>query len=167
MSNINYSKHSKVVKYGNYTEINTSPGEIETNVIKSIDVETFYNLYLKLNNVIGVRRVGADIVETKLSSAPTQLLLHIMMKDDTFTIVFRNKDASLIKLGEELGKSASSIYANIAKLRKTGHIVRDEDNLFVLNKELRDLVKMTREHVRTGQPLKFDFLFKFCVAEKE
>lgn len=166
MSNINYSKNSKVVKYGNYTEEYIGPGEIETTVLRSINIDTFYRLYLKLNNVIGVRRQGSKIIETKLPDTPIELLIHLMKKDGDFTIVFRNKDATLVKLGEELGKSASSIYATLSKLRKAGYIIKDEDNLFVLNSELRDLIKLTRKVINEGEPLKFDFLFKFCVTER-
>ena len=150
MSNINYSKNSKVVKYGNYTEEYIGPGEIETTVLRSIDIDTFYRLYLKLNNVIGVRRQGSKIIETKLPDTPIELLIHLMKKNGDFTIVFRNKDATLVKLG---------------KLRKAGYIIKDEDNLFVLNNELRDLIKLTRKVISEGEPLKFDFLFKFCVTE--
>ena len=71
----------------------------------------------------------------------------------------------LVKLGKELGKSAASIYGTLSKLRNAGYILKDEDNLLVLNRELSDLVTDTRKYLDAGEPLKFDFLFKFCVLD--
>ena len=174
MSNVNYNKHNenvnrshKVVRYGKYTEEYDDQGGLTTNIIKSVDVGVFYRLYLELNNVIGSRRQGNNIVDISLSNAPIELLVYLMCKDDDFTIVFRNKDATLIKLGEELNKTPSSIYANLSKLRKAGYIIKDEDNLFILNKELRDLITNSRLLLNNDEPLKFDFLFKFCVTNKK
>lgn len=170
MSNINYTKiretiaqSCKIVRYGKYTEEYLGPGEVKTEVSKSISIESFYKLYLELNNIIGYRRKGADIVDMRLAPTPIDLLIHLMMKGDDYTIVFRNKDATLIKLGKELNKSPASIYSTLTKLRNAGYILKDEDNLLILNKELRDLILIVREQTEKGEPLKFDFLFKFCV----
>jgi len=172
MSNINYSKLNenintscKIVRYGKYQETYIGPGEVSTEVTKSISIESFFKLYLELNNVIGYRRMGSDIVDMRLSPAPIDLLIHLMMKDKDYTIVFRNKDATLVKLGKELGKSAASIYATLSKLRNAGYVLKDEDNLLVLNHELSDLITDTRKYTDSGEPLKFDFLFKFCVLD--
>lgn len=174
MSNINYNKLNehintscKIVRYGKYTEEYIGPGEVKTNVVKSISTEAFFKLYLELNNVIGYRRKGSDIVDMRLPNTPINLLIHLMMKDDDYTIVFRNKDATLIKLGKELGKSPSSIYATLSKLRNAGYVLKDEDNLLVLNTELRDLISIVRDQTEKQEPLKFDFLFKFCVQDTE
>lgn len=166
MSNVKYRKTSKTVNYGKYEEVENNEGYIVPKVIKSIDLHTFYTLYIKLNNVIGTRRMGEEEIETTLAPAPIELLVHLMMKDENFTIVFRNKDASLINLGKELNKTASSIYATLSKLRKTGYIIVDEDSMFILNHELRDLVSMVRKHIRDGKPLLFDYIFKFCIENK-
>lgn len=174
MGNINYdqreqsiTRHSKIVRYGKYDEFYDESGELQTKVHKSIGLSTFYRLYLELNNVIGSRLKGNETVSIELSDNPIELLIHLMMKDSNFTLVFRNKDATLIKLADELNKSPSSIYGTLGKLRKSGYIILDEDNLLTLNKELTDLVKMTRKYVADGKPLKFDFLFKFCVTNKD
>ncbi len=166
MSNINYSKHSKTVQYGKYTKEYVGPGESKTNVIKSINKATFYKLFISLNNVIGVRQLGAEIIETRLSPAPLELLIHLLNKDEDFTIIFRNKKAVMKQLADELGKSPSSIYGTIAKLRETGYIIKDEDNLLTLNKELRDLKKGVEYCLSRRQPLTFDFIFKFCVVHE-
>jgi len=172
MSNINYnmrnqdvSLNSKIVRYGRYEESRNEFGETITKVIKSISPATFYKLYIELNNVIGSRRMGSEIISTELPDTPIELLVHIMLKDDDFTLVFRNKDATLVKLATEIGKTTSSVYGTLSKLRKAGYIVKDEDNLLTLNDDLRDLVKITKKHIADGKPLKFDFLFKFCVAD--
>lgn len=174
MSNVKYDQRnqnisllSKIVRYGKYEEGFDDNDMPVTNITKSIDVATFYKLYLELNNVIGSRRLGGEIISTVLSPVPLNLLVHIMMKDEYYTIVFRNKDATLIKLGEELGKTTSSVYGNLSKLRETGYIIRDEDNLLVLNKELTDLKKLVRAKTQNGEALKLDFLFKFCVTDKD
>jgi hypothetical protein len=171
MSNAKYNsrdellaKSSKIVRYGKYTELPDEDGYPITKVIKSIDKATFYKLYLELNNVIGLRQQGEQVIDTVLPPVPLELLVHLMLKNSDFTIVFRNKDATLVKLGEELGKTASSVYSNLSKLRKTGYIIKDEDNLLVLNKELKDLIKFVDTATRGGKALKFDFLFKFCVT---
>jgi biotin operon repressor len=167
MGNITYKKSGKRVKYGDCEETFDINGDTKINVTRTIDPATFYHLYIKLNNVIGVRMVSNKAVETVLAPAPIELLVHLMMKDDNFTVVFRNKDASLIKLGQELGKSPSSIYATLSRLRKTGYIITDEDNIFTLNKELQDLVNMTRQYMKSGKPLVFNYLFEFYVDDKE
>jgi len=174
MSNINYSKNNenintscKIVRYGKYQETYNGPGDITTKVIKSISIEAFFRLYLELNNVIGYRRMGSEIVDMRLAKTPIDLLIHLMMKDRDYTIVFRNKDATLVKLGKELGKSASSIYATLSKLRHAGYVIKDEDNLLVLNQELTDLITDARKYTDTDEPLKFDFLFKFCVLDPQ
>lgn len=172
MSNIKYDKQNesiskccKIVRYGKYNYEKNDDGDIQMNVIKSIDEYTFYKIYLELNNVIGWKNQGGEVINTHISGAPIELLVHIMMKGSDYTLVFRNKDARLIELGKEIDKSTSSIYASIGKLRKAGYIVKDEDSLLVLNKELRDLVINTKKYLESGQPLPFDFLFKFCVTE--
>ena len=103
----------------------------------------------------------------RLPPTPIELLVHLMMKDQDHTIVFRNKDATLEKLGVELNKSTSSIYSTLNKLRKAGYIQKDEDNLLILNDELRDLIKNTENHLVNQIPLTFDYLFSFCVESKE
>ena len=153
MSELSYRNNKKIVRYGKYTRENTGPGEHEINVIRSINKETFYRTFISLNNVIGVRRSGAKIIETRLSPAPTELLIHILNKDDSFTMAFRNKDAIMKNLGVELGKTPSSVYANIGKLRDAGYLIKDEDNLFVLNHELRDIKKLVEQAIKNEKPL--------------
>lgn len=171
MSNVKYdsrdetlARSSKIVRYGKYEEVPDMDGYPVTKVLKSIDRATFYKLYIELNNVIGLRQQGNDIIDTVLSAVPRDLLVHLMLKDKDFTLVFRNKDATLVKLGEELGKTTSSVYSNLSRLRKTGYVIKDEDNLLILNKELRDLIKFVDTTIESGNPLKFDYLFKFCVT---
>lgn len=160
------SRLCKIVRYGRYEEIEED-NVIKTKVIKSIPVDSFYKLYLELNNVIEYRRKENEVINIKLSNTQIELLVHLMMKDNDFTIVFRNKDATLVKLGEELGKTVSSIYATLSKLRSTGYVMKDEDNLLVLNKELTDLIKSVSISKDKGEPLKFDYLFKCCVEDKD
>lgn len=166
MSNTNYNKSQKIIKYGKYTE-EIEDGQVKTTVIKSISVDVFYKLYIELNNVIGYRRSGVEIIDMRLPPTPIELLVHLMMKDEDHTIVFRNKDATLERLGVELNKSTSSIYSTLNKLRKAGYIQKDEDNLLILNDELRDLIKNTENHLSKHVPLTFDYLFSFCVESKE
>lgn len=172
MGNINYdqrhqsiTQHSKIVRYGKYEETQNEFGEVETKVIKSISPASFYKLYIELNNVVGSRVQGGETISTELPDTPIELLVHIMLKDDDFTLVFRNKDATLVKLANEINKTPSSVYSTLSKLRKAGYIIKDEDNLLTLNQELHDLVKMTKYYLRAGKPLKFDFLFKFCITD--
>lgn len=174
MSGINYDQRnqsvslsSKIVRYGKYREVEDENGFIKPEVVTSIDIATFYRLYLELNNVIGSKQSENKIVSTVLSPVPLDLLVHLMMKDEYYTIVFRNKDATLVKLGAEIGKTSSSVYSNLSKLRETGYVVKDEDNLLVLSKELSDLRKLVKFKTQNGEPLTFDFLFKFCVTNKD
>jgi len=159
------SQACKLVRYGryNYTE---EDSEIKMNVIKSIDEYSFYKIYLELNNVIGVKHHNGEIIKTYISEVPAELLIHIMLKGNDYTLVFRNKDAKLIKLGKEINKSSSSVYASLGKLRKAGYLIKDEDNLLVLNDELSGLVRNTKSILSSGNALPFDFVFKFCVTEK-
>tara|TARA_R100000951_G_scaffold116715_1_gene130047 strand:+ start:3071 stop:3571 length:501 start_codon:yes stop_codon:yes gene_type:complete len=165
MSELSYRNNKKIVRYGKYETEYTGPGKPEIKVLHSINKETFYRTFISLNNVIGVRRSGVKIIETKLSPAPTELLIHILNKDDDFTMAFRNKDAVMKKLGEELGKTPSSVYANIGKLRDAGYLIKDEDSLFVLNNELRDIRKLVIQAIENKKPLTFDFIFKFCMVD--
>lgn len=172
MSNIKYdkqnesiSKSCKIVRYGKYTYEQDEEKDWKINVIKSIDEQTFYRIYLELNNVIGWKNYGGKVTNIQLTSAPIDLLSHIMMKGVGYTLVFRNKDARLVELGKEINKSTSSVYASLGKLRKAGYIIKDEDNLLTLNKELTDLVVNTKKHIDSEVPLTFDFLFKFCVTD--
>lgn len=166
MSELSYRNNKKIVRYGRYERKYTGPGEQSINVVKSINKETFYRTFISLNNVIGVRRSGVKIIETKLSPAPTELLIHILNKNDDFTMAFRNKDAIMKKLGTELGKTPSSVYANVGKLREAGYLIKDEDNLFVLNHELRDIKKLVEQAIKNEKPLTFDFIFKFCMVDE-
>jgi len=159
------SQDCKIVRYGRYT-YSEDDSELKMNVVKSIDEYTFYKIYLELNNIIGVKHHNGDIIKTHISDAPAELLIHLMLKGSDYTLVFRNKDAKLIKLGKEINKSSSSVYASLGKLRKAGYLIKDEDNLLVLNDELSYLVKNTKSIIKSGKALPFDFVFKFCVTDK-
>ena len=89
MSGVKYSDLSKVIRYGKYVEEFTESGDIETKVVRSIDIDMFYRMYIKLNNVIGVRRMGAEIIDTKLTGTHVDLLVHLMKKPSDFSILTR------------------------------------------------------------------------------
>lgn len=167
MKGINYddkefiSKDSKVVRYGKYIH-KEEDGEIK--IVKTIDELTFYKIYLKLNNVIQWKSVNGKLIDMKISDAPIELMSHIMAKSLDFTLLYRNKDGTLTELSEEIGKSVNSIYASMNRLRKAGYLVKDEDDFFVPNDELRYVMKKAKKSIEDKGYLAFDFLFKFCVS---
>ena len=168
MNGIDYDKsleyinrNSKVVRYGKYTEdIDDETNQLETNVITSINENTFYTIYLQLNNVIRYKSKGTEVIDFKISDTPIQLLTHLMCKGTDSTIIYRNKDKKNIELAKELDRTPSSILTSISKLKKAGYLNVSEDRILVLNEELTDLVNKTKLHIKLNEPLKFDFLFK-------
>lgn len=165
MKGVNYnkrvllSKMNKSIKYGKYDE--DEKGNITP--ITTIPEFMFYKIYLELNNVIGYREVNGEVVDIKISDAPIELMAHIMTKDLDYTLLYRNKDSKLSDLGKELNRSANSIYASINKLRESFYLVKNEDNLFVPNDELRYVMTKTKEAIAKDGYLSFDYLFRFCV----
>ena len=165
MKGINYnkkvvlSKMNKSIKYGKYEEDDN--GKI--NVISTVPEFMFYKIYLELNNVIGFREISGDVVDVKISEAPVELMAHIMTKDLDYTLIYRNKDSKLIELGKELNRSPNSIYASINRLRATYYLIKNEDNLFVPNDELRYVMSKTKEAIKKDGYLTFDYLFRFCI----
>jgi hypothetical protein len=165
MKGINYnkkvvlSKMNKSIKYGKYEE--DENGKI--NVISTVPEFMFYKIYLELNNVIGFREISGDVVDVKISEAPVELMAHIMTKDLDYTLIYRNKDSKLIELGKELNRSPNSIYASINRLRATYYLIKNEDNLFVPNDELRYVMSKTKEAIKKDGYLTFDYLFRFCI----
>jgi hypothetical protein len=165
MKGINYdkkvilSKMNKSIKYGKYEE--DENGKI--NVISTVPEFMFYKIYLELNNVIGFREISGDIVDVKISEAPVELMAHIMTKNLDYTLIYRNKDSKLIELGKELNRSPNSIYASINRLRATYYLIKNEDNLFVPNDELRYVMSKTKEAIKKDGYLTFDYLFRFCI----
>ena len=165
MKGINYdkkvilSKMNKSIKYGKYEE--DENGKIK--VISTVPEFMFYKIYLELNNVIGFREISGDVVDVKISEAPVELMAHIMTKDLDYTLIYRNKDSKLIELGKELNRSPNSVYASINRLRATYYLIKNEDNLFVPNDELRYVMSKTKEAIKKDGYLTFDYLFRFCI----
>lgn len=153
------ARECKIVRYGNYRE--EADGTIIP--IKSIDESTFYKIYLELNNVIGTKRVNGENIDIKISDAPIELMAHIMSKDLDYTLVYRNKNNKLHDLGKELDRSANSVYASMTRLRKANYLIKNEDDLFVPNDELKYVMKKTKESINKNGHLAFDFLFKFFI----
>ena len=149
MKGVNYDKRIKLtklnksIKYGKYEE--DDDGKL--NVISTIPEFMFYKIYLELNNVIGFREVNGEMVDIKISEAPVELMAHIMTKDLDYTLIYRNKDSKLIDLGKELDRSPNSIYASINRLRSSYYLIKNEDNLFVPNDELRYIMTKTKEAI--------------------
>ena len=149
MKGVNYDKRIKLtklnksIKYGKYEE--NDDGKL--NVISTIPEFMFYKIYLELNNVIGFREVNGEMVDIKISEAPVELMAHIMTKDLDYTLIYRNKDSKLIDLGKELDRSPNSIYASINRLRSSYYLIKNEDNLFVPNDELRYIMTKTKEAI--------------------
>jgi len=173
MKGINYdkkesiSRNCKIVRYGKYVETTDD----ETNqpiieVLSSIDEFTFYKIYLELNNVIRYKNVNGKLIDFRMSEAPIELMAHIMTKSLDYTIIYRNKDAKLIELADEIDRTPSSIYASMNKLRKSHYLIKNEDKQFVSNNELQDLMKKTKECIENNEALTFDFLFKFCMYDR-
>jgi predicted DNA-binding protein YlxM (UPF0122 family) len=90
-------------------------------------------------------------------------MAHIMTKDLDYTLIYRNKDSKLIELGKELNRSPNSVYASINRLRATYYLIKNEDNLFVPNDELRYVMTKTKEAIKKDGYLTFDYLFRFCI----
>lgn len=157
------AKNCKFVKYGSYTTTVDEDDNPITKPIKTIDEFTFYKIYLELNNVIRWGMSDGEIIDMKTSEAPIELLAHIMTKDEDYTLLYRNKDSKLSDLGKELERSDNSIYASINRLRKAAYLIKNEDNFFIPNKELRDLTKQTKNAIKVNGFLSFDYLFKFCI----
>lgn len=170
MKGINYDDprervdlNSKVVRYGKSVTQIDELGATTTTSITAIDEQTFYKIYLQLNNVIKWKRTPNGMIDMSLSDTPIELLSHLMMKDENFTLLYRSKDNKLTEMGEELGKTSQSVYTSISKLRKAEYIVKNEDNLFVPNDELRQLMRKVKTQIKENGHVTFDFLFKFCV----
>jgi predicted transcriptional regulator len=150
MKGINYdkkvilSKMNKSIKYGKYEE--DENGKIK--VISTVPEFMFYKIYLELNNVIGFREISGDVVDVKILD---------------YTLIYRNKDSKLIELGKELNRSPNSVYASINRLRATYYLIKNEDNLFVPNDELRYVMTKTKEAIKKDGYLTFDYLFRFCI----
>lgn len=165
MKGVNYdkrvllSKMNKSIKYGKYEE--DDKGKVTP--ISTIPEFMFYKIYLELNNVIGFREVGGEVVDIKISDAPLELMAHLMTKDLDYTLIYRNKDSKLIDLGKELDRSPNSVYASVSRLRDTFYLIKNEDSLFVPNDELRYIMTKTKEAIKKNGYLTFDYLFRFCV----
>lgn len=153
------AKECKIIRYGNYTE------DKDSNIkpIKTITESLFYQMYLELNNVIRWKKVNDELIDMRISEAPVELMAHIMSKDLDYTLIYRNKNNKLNELGDELNRTSNSIYASVARLRKAGYLVKNEDDLFVPNDELKFVMKKTKEAFKKDGFFAFDFLFKFCV----
>lgn len=165
MKGVNYDKRvlltkmNKSIKYGKFEEDDKG----NTNIISTIPEFMFYKIYLELNNVIAFREISGEMIDVRISEAPVELMAHIMTKDLNYTLIYRNKDSKLIDLGKDLDRSSNSIYASINRLRASYYLIKNEDNLFVPNDELRYVMIKTKEAIKKNGYLTFDYLFRFCV----
>ena len=155
---INLSKINKTARYGKYDN---------DNVYSTISEEMFYRPYLELNNIIRYRKVGKEVLDFKLSAAPIELMSYLLARPEEETLIYRGKNDKLQEIAKALNRSKDSVYTNMSKLMKAGYLIRTEDSVYDFNQELRDLRKLVKSHIRREIPLKFDFLFKFCVYERQ
>lgn len=170
MSGIKHNKREpllincKVAKYGSYEIIEQLDNlVVNTKPIKTIDEASFYKTYLELNNVIRYKYVNGKLLDMMITDAPLELMAHLMAKDSSYTLVFRNKDAKLAVIAEELDKTVNSVYNSMSKLKKAGYLVVTEDGLIAPNQECLDLMSKTKDSIANKEHFTFDFLFKFCV----
>lgn len=154
----------KIAKYGTYNVLDKVDDLIiETSPIKTIDESMFYKLYLELNNVLRYKKVDGEVIDMLITDAPLELLVYLMSKDDSYTLVFRNKDAKLMDVANDLNRSINSVYNSVSKLKKAGYLVITEDGLITPNKECSDLMKEVKSTIKNKGHFVFDYLFKFCV----
>lgn len=173
MKGINFDKREsmvrdcKIVRFGIYEALSHTDNTIDgTKAVSSIDEFTFYKIYLQLNSVVRYRKSGIKIVDMRLSDTPLELMAHLMCKPLDFTLVYRNKDAKLNDIADEIEKTVTSVYTSVNKLRKAGYLVNTEDGFCVPNNECRDLMAKTKLHIATKGHLAFNYMFKFCVENK-
>lgn len=158
-------KDCKIVRFGIYeAEIEADSLIYTTAPVSTIDENMFYKIYLQLNNVVRFKRSGVKIIDMKLTDAPMELMAHIMCKGPEYTLVYRNKDSKLQDIADELGRTVTSVYTSMGKLRTAGYLINTEDGLCAPNNECLDLVKKTQASIKDKGHLAYNYMFKFCVA---
>lgn len=124
----------------------------------------FYRIYLELQSTLKYNHQLGVPIDISITEAPIQLMSHILCKDTSFAINFKEDNKILNVLANELNRTTGSIYKSYTILKSKHYLVKTEDNIIRPNNELTELQHSIKRELAKNNHIGFDIVFKLSVG---
>lgn len=140
---------------------------VECNVKETITEKDFYRMFLNIRNAFAKSVYENEETDTSITPVNIEYMATIMSKDMSYTIPAKSKNKVQTELAQELGKNPQSAYSAIHRLRRSGYLVKTEDNLIEPNPELQSLRRVTKAHLDKLGVFPVSYLLNVVVKNEE
>lgn len=162
---MNICKNNKLYQWGKYKEESIRDNLItKTSSITTISEDMFYRIYLELQSTLKYNNQLGEPVDISITDAPIQLMSHILCKETSFAINFKEDNKIVNMLAKELDRTTGSIYKSYTILKSKNYLVKTEDNIIRPNNELTQLQHLIKRKLSESNHIGFDIVFKLSVG---